>query len=102
MGLVASGCADGTRCVPDELTQFPPKAGYKFHPQVVPRVAITSEMGYDGETGLPKSLPLTDPRNHYWLERLKAWTAAAERVYIWEYTCERRVSHSDLAGLQCC
>ena len=29
----------------DELTQFPPKAGYKFHPQVVPRVALTSEMG---------------------------------------------------------
>ena len=46
---LVSGRADGTRCVPDELTQFPPKAGYKFHPQVVPRVAITSEMGYDGE-----------------------------------------------------
>ena len=42
-----------------------------------------------GQSGLPKSLPLTDPRNHYWLERLKAWTGAAERVYIWEYTCER-------------
>ena len=70
----------------DELTQFPPKAGYKFHSQVVPRVALTSEMGFDGESGLPKSLPLTDPRNGDWLARLKAWTATAQKVYIWEYT----------------
>ena len=69
-----------------EMTQFPPKAGYKFHPAVIVRVALTSEMGYDGHYGLPKSLSLTDPRNMDWMTRLKAWTSAANRVYIWQYT----------------
>ena len=73
-----------------EMTQFPPTMGFKFHPRVIVRVALTSEMGYDGENGLPKSLPLTDPRNRHWVQRLKAWTAAATRVYIWQYTYHGR------------
>ena len=70
-----------------ELTQFPPQVGYRFHPNVIVRVCLTGHMGYDGDPGtLPGTLPLTDPRNAEWIEWLKRWTAAANRVYIWEYT----------------
>ena len=69
-----------------EMTQFPPKAAFRFHPNVIVRVCVTSEMGYDGQNGLPKELPLTDARNAYWLARLKAWRAAADTVYVWDYT----------------
>ena len=68
------------------MTQFPPKAGYKFHPNVIVRVCLTSEMGYGAEHGVPKELPLTAPENADWLMRLKRWTAAADTVYIWDYT----------------
>jgi hypothetical protein len=68
------------------MTQFPPKAGYKFHPNVIVRVCLTSEMGYGEEHGVPKELPLTDPQNADWLLRLKRWTDAADTVYIWDYT----------------
>ena len=80
----------------DEMTQFPPKRGFKFHPNVIVQVALTSEMGYDGESGLPKSLPLTDPRNSDWLHRLSSWSAAADRVYIWQYTYHGRYTFTPL------
>ena len=64
-----------------ELTQYPPKAGYRFHPGVIVRVCLSSF-----PRTLSSELPLTDPRNALWPARIKAWTAAASRVYIWLYT----------------
>ena len=64
-----------------ELTQFPPKAGYRFHPSVIVRVCLGSF-----PRTLSAELPLTDPRNALWPQRLDAWTAAASRVYVWMYT----------------
>jgi hypothetical protein len=68
------------------MLQFPPKQGFKFHHNVGVQVCLTSEMGYDGYGGLPKSLPLTDPQNSHWLKRLMRWKELTSHVYIWEYT----------------
>jgi hypothetical protein len=76
-----------------EMLQFPPKDGFKFHPNVGVQVCLTSEMGYDGYGGLPKSLPLTDPQNSHWLKRLTRWKELTSHVYVWEYTQVRSTTY---------
>jgi hypothetical protein len=74
------------------MTQFPPRVGWKFHHNVIVRACLTSTMGYGGEAGLPKELPLTDARNADWIARLKAWRLAAQTVYVWDYTQVKRTT----------
>ena len=55
-----------TVCVGDAL-----QASFRFHRNVVVRVALAAEPG----DGVPKSLPFSDPHNGVWVKRFQQWTS---------------------------